>query len=819
MIKKELFLTIILIFLLPLLVVPLTIPVEGGLFIIIIGIMLLAAQLWSQTVISISKAFFVFVGVALYLWVFSIFARPIPITEIILQRVFVILMLAVFMYISLRQEIDRKPWENALITLAVVVSLVSLWEVFRWQKNYSAAAAALQVIPKPQIAYRIKGIFFGHPNPLAGFLNFVWPIVFIRYFNSKKPLLRYIWIILLLIFAVVILYTNSRGAVLGTLAGGAFIVLAFLFMKEFGFGRITPLFAQYKKQMAAVLGVLTLLVGGVLWRSIYTGQFSQISFSGRGTIWKYSWQAIHESPLFGQGMGAFPIPYTKFAQLPPGDFAPSAHNLWLQLGVDYGLLGLVFGLGLTGLFLYYGVKTLRSQSTEQLSFSVAYTAGGIAFLTQHTVDFMLVTLPYLIFFLVILVFILKYVVKAGEWSLNRRSFGLIGVAIIGILLITQGLVSAQVMSNSDYEEQRELAQSEQWELLQEKVCLSAEKYPRNALYKFECSLALVRLIDSQGQIDPLHYDSEALDQAIHYQGAGYDLNPYWAVQQANLAILYWEKGDQTRAIDLMEQAVRSAPVFDLLLLNAGWMEEQVGNQQAAVDYYIQALRLNPLINLSEFRQHSALFDIAAQDLISWGESEELWDSWYDTSRHDRGRLVNDREYWKGIIALSSGQSQLAVNHFENRINASGIGNPSPNLYFYLAYAYQINGQPEDVYALAQDVALLISRGVWRVSDSQRLSIIASILHDQGEDELAYRLMLRGFRNDQTRIYQRYFPAIYTQQILVSDISPWMIRNQTMLIDTKESWTWLIEETLRRGDIPLANKISLWQESLGGIANR
>lgn len=238
------------------------------------------------------------------------------------------------------------------------------------------------------------------------------------------------------------------------------------------------------------------------------------------------------------------------------------------------------------------------------------------------------------------------------------------------------------------------------------------------------------------------------------------------------------------------------------------MEEQAGNQQAALDYYTRAVRLNPLINLSEFSQHSALYNVAAQDLISWGESEQLWDNWYDTARHARGAGANDSEYWKGIISLSTGQSKFAIKHFENRLNSVVVAKPSPALYVYLAYAYQLSGQPEDAYALAKDAAHLSSSRVRGIGGSAELSMIASILRDHGEDDLAYSLLLEGFRNAQAPIYQKYFPAIYTQQILISDISPWMIRNQILLIDTQEIWIWLVEETLRRGDVLLAESINL-----------
>lgn len=817
--KKDFFLTLTIIIALLLLAIPLSLPIEGGLVFIIIGVIWLSTQFWRHLDFSVSKTFFIFIVLIVYMFIYRFYAKPIPITDIMLQRGLIYLMLTLFMYSSLRCDTDRKAWENALIALAIVVSLMSVLEVFKWYSKYSATIASLQVLPMPQIAYRLKGSFFGHPNPLAGFLNFVWPIIFVRLYTSKESLLKYLWGIILFLLAVTLLYTNSRGALLGTFAGVAFMFIAVMLDRGISFRKITSLSMQSKKQIGIALGTLSLLTLGVLWRSMFTGQFLNRSFSGRGTIWKYSWAAFLESPIFGQGMGAFPVSYTRLAQLPPGDFAPSAHNLWLHLSVDYGAQGFVFVCAIVGVFLFYSMKTLRSQSANnQLPYQFAYVSGGIAFLAQHTVDYMLVTVNYLVVSLIILVFLLKYVVLLGEWRLNRKSYAILGVVIIGMLAAYQLVASSKVISFSDYTRQTYLAENNEWMLLQEQVCSSAKKYPDNALYKFECSMALVRQISPLGQNGISKHDVDVLDKAIFFQQTGYDMNPYWATQRANLAVMYWEMGNQTRAIDLLEGAVSSAPVLDILLLNLGWMEEDVGNTEAALGYYTRALRLNPIINLSEFSQHSALFNIAAQDLIMWGESEQLWDSWYDNARHDRGGGSRDHEYWKGVIALSTGQYELAIKHFENRLSSNILGSPSSNLYVYLAYAYQLDGQPERAYMVAKDVVLLTSNEVHKIGGTVALSIIASILRDGGETDIAYNFLLGAFKNSNEKVFfTRYYPAIYTQQIIGSEISPLLIRNYDKLIYTQDDWEWVVEETIRRGDVRLAERIERWSRNLEGIA--
>lgn len=813
--KKRCLLNIFHAFFLFFLIFCFALPVEGGLACITIGIILLCIQLYRQSDFYISKAFILFVIVIFYLLIFKLYSKQIPITDITLQRILICFLLTLFMYISIRNDGDHRAWDNVLIITAIVVSLISIIELFQWYAKYSGTIASLQVLPAPQIAYRLKGNIFGHPNPLAGFLNYVWPIIFIRIYNSKESHLKHLWGILLSLVAVTFLYTNSRGALLGAISGAAFLFIAVIMNKRISLRNILSLPQKFMKQIGFAFGSISLLAIIIFWRSIYTGQFQNISFSGRGTIWKYSWDAFLESPLFGQGIGAFPISYTRLAQLPPGNFAPSAHNLWLQVSVNYGIIGFIFVCILMCVFLYYSIKTLPRKSTDKLSFKLAYISGGIAFLAQQTVDYMFVTTYYLIFSLVLFVLILKHSVLLGEWRLNKKSFALTGITIISLLSIFQVVVSSKLVNFSSYSNLKSLSETGNWGEVQEQVCSSSEEFPDNALYRFECSLAIIRQFSQQNQNNSIKYTEEMLDKAIFYQQSGYDINPYWAIQEANLAVLYWEKEEQVKAIELMEDAVNSRPTSDILLLNLGWMEEEIGNQEAATNYYIQALRLNPLINLSNFAQQSPLFKVASQDLINWGKSEYLWDSWYDNSRHDRGVGSRDHEYWKGVIALSTSQYNSAKNHFLNSIDS---GNSSSTLYSYLAYAYKLDDQPEHAYSIAKDVALLTTNKIKGVTGTVELSIIASILLENGETELAYELLLKAYQVDKIKSYQKYYMPIYTQQFLMSDISPLIIRNQIMLTETQQDWVWLSEEALRKGDILISKSVTKWQEELPGIAS-
>ncbi len=809
--KEEFFPTFLILIILLLLFIPLSLPIEGGAFFIIFGIIWFLYNLRKYSEFVISKIFFIFLLIIIYMFIFRMYVRPIPNADFVVQRILICIMLIVIMYTSIRNIDDNRPWENALIIMTIGMSLISILELYQWYSKYIPTIPLLQVIPDLQIAYRLQGNIVGNPNPFAGYLNFVWPIIAVRLYNSKRTPTKIIYWVALLLISANIFYANSRGAVLGALVGIAYLFFAAIIKIGFNNKKLISSINQYKKQMVITLGTLSLLAFGVLSRANINGQNFIGDFSGRGTIWKYSWAAFQENPLFGQGIGSFPISFTRLSH---GWTLLSAHNLLIHLSAVYGLIGLIFMLILIITFLYFGIKILGEKGNEPLSFKLAYVAGGFSFLSQHMVDYMLTTVNYLVVSIVILVLLIKYVIKFGELRLSKKSFSIIGILLIGTLAFYQGIVSTTLMKTIDYSNLSQNVNNDEWMQFQEQICLSVDKYPNNSLYKFECSLSIIQQMISLNLIKSNINNQKMIDDAIFYQQEAYEENPFWAIQEANLGVLYWMNGDQEKAIILMRNAVRSDPVSEIVLLNLGWMEEEIGNKEEAISYYIRALRLNPLLNLSKFSQLSPTFNIASQDLFSWGESENLWDSWYDNSRIDRGQETRDHEFWKGVIALSTKQYQSAIHLFQNSIDS---GNRSSSIYTYLVYSYMMDGQSDRADLIIKDIILLNTNGVRGIEGTAGYSIIASILHENGENDLAYNLMKNQFVFFQNLRDNEYYSAIYGHPFLISDISPLMIKTQNILLETEDDWIWFIEELNKRGELSLEEKVTNWRRDLPGIA--
>lgn len=135
-----------------------------------------------------------------------------------------------------------------------------------------------------------------------------------------------------------ILLSGSRGSLLGALS-------ALLF----------PIFLSSKRKTT---WVMTLLLGTGVYSLVYLGYIptelverfqpdSMLSSGGSGrlSIWQVGWEAFLHKPYFGFGFNSFPYAYdtfflstylTKFV-----GFHRSAHNIYLQVAVEIGVVGLL----------------------------------------------------------------------------------------------------------------------------------------------------------------------------------------------------------------------------------------------------------------------------------------------------------------------------------------------------------------------------------------------------------------------------------------------------------------------------------------------
>lgn len=144
--------------------------------------------------------------------------------------------------------------------------------------------------------------------------------------------------------------------------------------------------------------VITMAVPNLRWRFIlpFYGEKSAVS---RLSLWQTGWKGIKESPVLGLGLTGFSNNWHRL-NTDPGltDTHNFPHNIFLDLWVETGLLGLVSFIGIVSIFIYRGLRRSPPPlarggdggEVERLQFNqtlkLSLTLFLIALLTQGLID-------------------------------------------------------------------------------------------------------------------------------------------------------------------------------------------------------------------------------------------------------------------------------------------------------------------------------------------------------------------------------------------------------------------------------------------------
>jgi O-antigen ligase len=124
--------------------------------------------------------------------------------------------------------------------------------------------------------------------------------------------------------------------------------------------------------------------------------------ASRFKIWRTTIEVIRENAPLGAGLGAFPQAYTRFDPDSGQWTVHQAHNDYLQLAADAGIVG----IGIGGLFLFWfvrqGARSIRADDQLHRGIAVGALAGCVAILTHSLFDFVLHITAVSVLFLLLL---------------------------------------------------------------------------------------------------------------------------------------------------------------------------------------------------------------------------------------------------------------------------------------------------------------------------------------------------------------------------------------------------------------------------------
>jgi len=173
--------------------------------------------------------------------------------------------------------------------------------------------------------------------------------------------------LLVLVMAACLIMTLSRGGILGFAASTLFF--AWLTRERRSLRKKAPLLAL----LAAVIFAVVVLAS---W-DILEQRFEELQKErqiSRLTVWKDSLGLIRDYPVVGSGLGSFEKLYMGYQTKMPELFFDHAHNDYLELLTDTGLIGALLAMGMT---LVFFLSLYRRWRKKHGLFSKCLGAGGL----------------------------------------------------------------------------------------------------------------------------------------------------------------------------------------------------------------------------------------------------------------------------------------------------------------------------------------------------------------------------------------------------------------------------------------------------------
>lgn len=225
--------------------------------------------------------------------------------------------------------------------------------------------------------------------------------------REKRPL----YIFAAVMMAIALVMTNSRGGIISLVAEIFFLVLLTGFgRREVGRetsdkgARVRTALVRAGLALSLVVGLFAgvVLFGGESALSRFVGTVNaEDPTTGRAHFWSTSLKIIQDHPVMGVGLGAFHLAYTRYDTRNGLFRLEQAHNDYLQVLTDAGILGALLGLFFIGALFRMGLGRRESTDAFRSGVATGALAGCFAVLVHSFFDFTLHTTSNALLFLVL----------------------------------------------------------------------------------------------------------------------------------------------------------------------------------------------------------------------------------------------------------------------------------------------------------------------------------------------------------------------------------------------------------------------------------
>jgi O-antigen ligase len=222
---------------------------------------------------------------------------------------------------------------------------------------------------------------------------------------------RLLYLFAVVIMGIALIATGSRGGMIALVAEVVFLVVIAGFRRndESGYaGEKSSRVGSALKRAGLALAMVLVLVGGAvllggeaaLSRMVGTVN-AEDPTTGRAHFWSVTLDIIRAHPVLGSGLGSYGLAYTQFDSRNGLFRLEQAHNDYLQVMSDAGIIGVGLGLFFIVVLFRTGFARRETEDVFRRGVATGALAGCFAVLVHSLFDFTLHTTANALLFLVL----------------------------------------------------------------------------------------------------------------------------------------------------------------------------------------------------------------------------------------------------------------------------------------------------------------------------------------------------------------------------------------------------------------------------------
>ena len=211
---------------------------------------------------------------------------------------------------------------------------------------------------------------------------------------------RLLYVTGIALMGVALLLSGSRGGLVAFVAEVIFLALLTAGMKS-------------RSKLGLKLALAALLLAAIIGGAIFVGGETSLTrvaetaatqdvTTGRSNIWQVTLRVIAANMPFGAGFGAFGVAYTPHDSMSGLERVEQAHNDYLQVLADAGIVGLLIGAFFLWRLFLLGRDALSISNSYRRGIALGALAGIFAILVHSIFDFVLHTTAVSVLFLTLL---------------------------------------------------------------------------------------------------------------------------------------------------------------------------------------------------------------------------------------------------------------------------------------------------------------------------------------------------------------------------------------------------------------------------------